>query len=117
MRKVRLELRLIGFHLFENLFVVLRNWIGDRRGDFAGFGVGLVWKRTARQHLRKLSRVVRPCGEDLRALIKIVLPNFVERVGLAVMRFGVFGAVLNTEKARDPSVVEGRMIRAKCAGD
>jgi hypothetical protein len=63
-----------------------------------------------------LRGVVRPGGENLSALIQIVLPHFVEGVGLAVMSLGVFRHVLDAEEAGDANVVKGRMVGAKTAG-
>ncbi len=113
--EVRFELRLIFFHLLDYFLVHIRNGIGNGRSGFARFGIGLIGQGTARQHFRELRGVVRPGRENLRALIQIVFPHFVEGIGLAVMCLRVLGAVLNAPETGDADVVEGGMIGAESA--
>ena len=68
-----------------------------------------------RQHFGQLRGVVRPRREHLRALIQVVFPDFVEGVGLAVVRFGIFGAVLNGPKSGHAHIIEGSMIGSEGA--
>src|SRR5215471_8406626 len=113
MHEVGLELRLVFFYLRENFLVSVRDGIRDRGGCFTRFGIGLIRQRTARKHVRKLRGIVSPRGKNLRPLIQIVPPHFVKSVRLAVMRFVVFGAVLNAEETRNADIVERSVIGTK----
>src|SRR5579885_3410240 len=86
----------------------------------SGFGAGALAasplaggagrKRPAGHHRGELGGVVSPGGQDLRSLIQIVFPDFVKRVGLAVMSLVVLGERLNAIEAGHTSLIEGGVI-------
>src|SRR6266849_3544716 len=94
------KLLLIGFHLVKNLCVRFCDGV---RGRLLLMRVFRSRRRHGppREHFRKLGSVISPRGKNLRALVQIVRPYFVESIGLAVMRFRVLGEVLDAEESGD----------------
>ena len=116
-RQIGFQRRFVFLHLLDDFLVHLLDGIGLRLGSSRSassrrFRRGIVRKRPPRQQRRQLRRVVRPRRQHLRALIQIVFPHFVERVGLAVMRQPILRRILNAEKSRHAGIVERKMIRA-----
>jgi len=101
---------LAGLHLFENFCIHLGDRILLGRFRFCGLRRGKVGQRTAREHGRQLRGVVGPGCKHLRTLIQIVLPDFIEGVGLAVMSFWILSAVIHTAESGDAHVIERSVV-------
>src|SRR5258708_30271339 len=114
MLKVADEFFLIGLHLIENLRVRFRDGIGCGLFRLRAFR-GRQWYRPTSQLLGKLGRVIGPGGENLCALVQVVGPDFVESVGLAVMRFRIFGAILYAIETGNAHVIKRTMVAAERA--
>ncbi len=108
------ELALVRLHLSDDFRVHFGDRIGLRGGRIGGFALGRLGgarrKRPAGHHRGELGGVVSPGGQDLRSLIQIVFPDFVKRVGLAVMSLVVLGERLNAIEAGHTSLIEGGVI-------